>query len=152
MPVPEMTEGPVNRDANNLCLRKDRWACSLGSMRCLCPKSPKGLLAGTQTPCVVANTAGLAVGEACDALARKKSYGRFAGTQTTFVLANTAGPAVGDACDALARKERSADLQGRNRLASTQALPGLLSGKHAMPVPEKTGGPVSRDANDLHLR
>ena len=46
-------------------------ACSWGSLRCLCPKSPKGLLAGTQTPCVLANTAGLAVGEACDARARK---------------------------------------------------------------------------------
>ena len=99
MPVPEKSEGPVGRDANALRALKHRRACCRGSMRCPCPK---------------------------------KSYGRFAGTQTTFVLANTAGPAVGDACDALARKDRSANLQGRNRLVSTQTLPCLLSGKHAM--------------------
>ena len=52
-------------------LRKDRRACCQGSMRCAPRKSPKGLLVGTQSSCDLANTAGPAVGEACDARAQK---------------------------------------------------------------------------------
>ena len=65
------TEGPVSRDANDLRPRKHCRACCWGSMRCPCPKTPKGLLAGTRTTCVPTNTAGPVVGEACDAHARK---------------------------------------------------------------------------------
>ena len=60
--------------------------------------------------------------------------------------------AVGEACDVRARKDRRAGLQGRNRLASPQTSQCLLSGKHAMPVPEKIKGPVRRDANELGPR
>ena len=116
MPVPEKTEGPVSRDANKLRQRKHGRSCCWVSMRCPCLKRPKGRLAGTQTNC---------------------------GT------ANTAGPFVEEACDARARKERRAGLQGRKRLAWPQTPQGQLSGKHAMPVPEK---PVCRDANELRHR
>ena len=54
-----------------LACRKHRMACCRGSMRCLCPKSTKGLFAGTQSTCVHANTAGRSVREACDAHAPK---------------------------------------------------------------------------------
>ena len=66
MPVPEKTEVPVSRDANELRSRKHRRACCRGSMRCACPKRQKCHYAGTQRSCGPANTAGLVVGEACD--------------------------------------------------------------------------------------
>ena len=52
-------------------LRKDRRACCQGSMRCAPLKSPKGLLAGTQSSCDPTNNAGPSLREACDARARK---------------------------------------------------------------------------------
>ena len=71
MPVPEKTEVPVSRDAKELRPRKHSGSCCRGSMRCPCPKRPKCRLAGTQTTCGPANTAGPAVAEACNAHARK---------------------------------------------------------------------------------
>ena len=61
------------------------------------PKRPKCRLAGTQTSCVPANTAGPAVGVACDARARKDRSASLQGRKG--VAANTAGPVVGEACD-----------------------------------------------------
>ena len=52
-------------------LRNDCRTCCHGSMRCANLKSPKGLLAGTQSSCDPANTAGPTLGEACDARDRK---------------------------------------------------------------------------------
>ena len=46
--------------------RKHHRACCLGSMRCAALLSPKGLLAGTQSSCGPAKTAGPVVGEAYD--------------------------------------------------------------------------------------
>ena len=71
MPVPEKNEGPVCRDAIDFRPCKHRRACCRGSMRCPCPKRPKGQLAEMQTNCGPANTAGPAVGEGCDARTRK---------------------------------------------------------------------------------
>ena len=60
-------------------------------------------------------------------------------------------PVVGEACDARARKDSRAGYQGHKRLASPQTPQGLLQGKHAIPVPEKTEVPVCRDANTADL-
>ena len=142
--MPEKTKGPVCRDAIDLRPRKHRRAYSRGSMRCPCPKRPKGLLAGTQLNCGPSNTAGPVVREACDAHARKdrraglQGHNRLASPQTPQSLlsgkhampvpeknegpvsrdakqlrpANSAGPVAGEACDARARKVRRAGLQG----------------------------------------
>ena len=73
-----------NRDTNDLRPRKRHISCCRGSMRCPFPKRPKGLLAGTQSTCGLANTTGPVVGEACDARARKD---RRAGLQGRKVIA-----------------------------------------------------------------
>ena len=68
---PEKSEGPVRRDALELRPRKHRRACWQGSIRCVAPKSPKGLFAGTQSRCGPANSAGPVVREAYDVRRRK---------------------------------------------------------------------------------
>ena len=73
--VPEKIEGPVKKYAIYLQPCKHRRACCRRTMRCACPKRPKGRLAGTHTSCVPAYTAGPPFGEACDARARKDRRG-----------------------------------------------------------------------------
>ena len=54
---PEMSEGPVRRDANDVRPRKYRRAYCQGNIRCAVQKNPKGLFAGTSSRCGPANSA-----------------------------------------------------------------------------------------------
>ena len=129
MPVPEKTEGPVSRDTINLRPRKRHRACCRGSMRCPFPKRPKGREAGTQMTCGPANTAGPAVGEACDARARKD---RRAGWQGRKRIA--------------APQNRRACCRGSMRCPCPKRPKGRLAGTQTNCGSANTAGPVVGEA------
>ena len=160
-----LTTGPAELAARHIdCVPANRQ----GRKRLASPQTSQGLLSGkhampvrekTKGPVCrdandlrAANTTGPAVGEACDACARKERRAGLQGRNQLAFPQTPQGLLSGVACDARARKDRRACWQGRKRLAATQTPQGLLSGKQAMPVPEKTEGPVSSDVNDLRLR
>ena len=135
MPVSEMTEGPVSRDANQFRPRKHSRACCRESMRCPCPKRPKGLLAETQMNCRLANTSGPVVGEHAMPVPEK-----------------TEGPVCKDAIDLRPRKHRRACGRGNRRCPCPKRPQGRLAGTQSTCVPANTAGPAVGKACESRAR
>ena len=164
MPVPEKTEGPVSRDEIDLRASEHHRACCRGSIRkderaglqgrnrpeslqtpqCLLsgkhampvPEKTEGRFAGTQTNCGPANTAGPAVGEACDARARKN---RRAGEQGRKRIAAPQTP--------------QGLLSGKHAMSVSENTEGpVFSGTQSTCVPALTAGPAVGEACDDRAR
>ena len=129
------TAGLAVMEACDVRPSKDRRACWQGRKRIACPQTPQGQLLGEHTMPVPKKTEGPVSRDENELRQRKHRRACCRG---------------GMRC--LCPKDQKAGLQGRKRFACPQTPQGLLSGKHTMTVPEKTEGPVSRDANELRHR
>ena len=122
MPVPEKTVEPVCRDEKGLQPRKLRRAYCKWSLRCAEPESPNGLFLNKFERHFAARTVIAA--------------------QTPICILNS-----------FSQPKRISAARRYVYQRSCSARPqGLLPGKHAMCAPEKSEGPVGRDAIELQPR